>query len=126
MSGPDDTLARMTAALLAFRDARDWKQFHNPKDQALSLVLEASELLELTQWKNGDELLAHLRSRREQLADELIDVLGWVLLIAHDQQIDLHEAFARKLAANERKYPAEQVRGSAAKYTEYRERSTDD
>jgi len=116
----DETLARMTAGLLAFREARDWRQFHNPKDQALSLSLEAAELLELMQWKNGAELDEHLRANREKLAAELADVLGWVLLIAHDQDIDLQEAFWSKLQENERKYPVDRARGSAAKYTEYR------
>lgn len=116
----DETLAKMTAALLAFREARDWQQFHNPKDQALSLSLEVAEILELMQWKNGGELDEHLRVNREQLGAELADVLVWVLLIAHDRGIDLRQAFWSKLRENERKYPADRVRGSAAKYTEYR------
>lgn len=119
MTSDDETLARMTAALLAFRDARDWRQFHNPKDQALSLSLEAAELLELMQWKNGDELLDHLREHRAEVAAELADVLGWVLLMAHDLGIDLQASFWNKLAENERKYPADRARGSAAKYTAY-------
>lgn len=109
----------MTSKLLAFRAARDWEQFHNPKDQILSLSIEAAETLELTQWKNGQELLDHLKANKEQLADELADVLGWVLLIAHDQQIDLADAFEKKLAKNEAKYPADRARGRADKYTAY-------
>ena len=113
-------LERLTGAVVRFRDERDWKQFHNPKDQALSLVLEAAELMELMQWKNGAELDAHLVERREDLEDELADVLGWVMLIAADRGIDLAAAFYRKLAKNHAKYPAEQVRGSARKYTQYK------
>ena len=109
----------MTAKLLAFRAARDWEQFHNPKDQILSLSIEAAETLELTQWKNGQELLDHLKANKELLADELADVLNWVLLIANDQQIDLAEAFERKLAKNDAKYPADKSRGRADKYTAY-------
>jgi dCTP diphosphatase len=116
----DDRLSTLTRQLLQFRDERDWKQFHNAKDQALSLVLEAAELLELHQWKNGEELTVHLKSQREAVGDELADVLGWVLLIAADQEIDLADAFAKKLAKNHLKYPAEQVRGSARKYTDYK------
>ena len=115
----DDRLSTLSAAIVAFRDERDWRQFHNPKDQILSLVLEAAELMELTQWRNGAALDAHLDEHREALSDELADVLGWVLLIAADRGIDLGEAFARKLAKNHAKYPADQVRGSAKKYTEY-------
>jgi NTP pyrophosphatase (non-canonical NTP hydrolase) len=117
---PSDQLAEMTRELLQFRDEREWKQFHNPKDQALSLVLEAAELLELFQWKNGEELEQHLRERREDLADELADVLGWLLLIAADREISLPEAFRRKLSKNRAKYPVDAVKGSARKYTEYK------
>lgn len=113
-------IASLTRALVAFRSERDWEQFHNPKDQALSLVLEAAELLELTQWKNGAELDAHLMAKRDALADELADVVGWCLLIAHDRGIDLADACRRKLEKNIAKYPADKVRGSAAKYTEYK------
>lgn len=112
-----DSLAEMTARLLAFRRERAWEQFHNPKDQALSLSLEAAELLELMQWRNGVELDAHLRDSREALSDELADVLGWVLLIAADQKIDLSTAFKVKMLKNEAKYPADKARGSAEKYT---------
>jgi dCTP diphosphatase len=118
----DDRLATLSARIVAFRDERDWKQFHNPKDQALSLVLEAAELMELMQWKNGDELEAHLTAKRDDLSDELADVLGWVLLIAHDRGIDLVDAFDKKLAKNHAKYPRDQVKGSAAKYTQYKSR----
>ena len=117
----DDRISTLTRALLAFRDQRDWKQFHNPKDQALSLMLEAAELLELMQWKNGEALAAHLQARREALADELADVVGWCMLIAADQGIDLGEACRAKLIKNHAKYPADAVRGSARKYTEYKQ-----
>ncbi len=109
-------LADMTKALLRFRDARDWQQFHNPKDQFLSLSLEAAELLELAQWRQGEALEAHLREHTEDVADELADVLGWVLLIAHDRGIDLPTAFAIKLAKNEAKYPVAKAAGRATKY----------
>ena len=115
----DGERAAMTRQLLAFRDARDWKQFHNAKDQILSLVLEATEVLELVQWKNGDVLHRHLMEKKGELADELADVLGWLLLIANDQGIDLVEAFRNKLGKNEAKYPADQARGRADKYTAY-------
>ncbi len=111
-----DRLSELTAAVLQFREERDWKQFHNPKDQLLSLALEAAEVLELAQWKEGDELEAHLREKHEDLADELSDVLAWVLLIASDRGIDLGEAFAAKLVKNARKYPVARSRGRATKY----------
>jgi NTP pyrophosphatase (non-canonical NTP hydrolase) len=120
MEPNDDRLSKMARLILQFRDERDWKQFHNPKDQALSLVLEAAELMELMQWKNGEELDRHLEEKRSELEDELADVLGWILLIAADRGINLSDAFYRKLAKNHAKYPANQVRGSAKKYTEYK------
>lgn len=112
-------LHELTQKLLAFRAARDWEQFHNPKDQILSLCLEAAEVLELTQWRQGDALQQHLREKKNDLADELSDVLGWVLLIAHDQGIDLRAAFEAKLVKNEAKYPVDRSRGRAEKYTAY-------
>lgn len=112
------TIEELTALMLRFRDERNWAQFHNPKDVALSLSLEAAELLELMQWKSGTELLNHLKINRELLADELADVLGWVLLLAHDQGIDMNEAVKSKLLKNAVKYPVEKARGVAKKYTE--------
>ena len=121
MSG--DSLSELTAAVVAFRDARDWRQFHTPKDTAVSLALEAAEVLELMQWRNGDELAAHLEANRESLGHELSDVLYWVLLIAHDQRIDLGTAFREKLRLNELKYPVAKSHGSARKYTEFDDES---
>jgi NTP pyrophosphatase (non-canonical NTP hydrolase) len=112
------TLGELTRLVLEFRDARDWKQFHNPKDQALSLVLEAAELLELMQWRNGAELHEHLRQTRDRVGEELADVLGWLLLLAHDLEIDLAAAFSRKIELNSRKYPVDKAKGSPRKYTE--------
>jgi NTP pyrophosphatase (non-canonical NTP hydrolase) len=112
------TLQELTQLVLKFRDERHWAQFHNPKDVALSLTLEAAELLELTQWKSGEELKAHLAANREALGDELSDILGWVLVMASDQGIDLEDAFRRKLLKNAEKYPVEKARGQAKKYTE--------
>ena len=77
-------------------------------------------MLELTQWRQGEALQQHLAEKKEDLADELSDVLGWVLLIANDQGIDLRAAFEAKLVKNEAKYPADVSRGRAEKYTTYR------
>ena len=113
------TLDALAKLVLQFRDERDWKQFHNPKDMALSLALEAAELMELMQWRNGRELDEHLAQIRTRVGEELSDVLGWILLLAHDQQIDLADAFRKKIESNKRKYPIDQARGSARKYTHY-------
>jgi dCTP diphosphatase len=114
----DTTLAELTQRVLQFRDERHWKQFHNAKDVALSLVLEAAEVLELMQWKEGDDLEKSLQEKKHRLGEELADVLYWVLILAHDREIDLADAFAKKMAANTAKYPIEKARGVSTKYNE--------
>lgn len=106
----------LTEGLLAFRDERDWKQFHNPKDCALSLVLEATEVMEHFQWKQGKEIEEYIASHKEEIGDELADVMGWLLLLSHDMKIDLPEAMVRKLKKNKEKYPVEKARGVATKW----------
>lgn len=113
-----ESLEDLTAMIVRFRDERDWQQFHNPKDMAISLSLEAAELLELMQWKNGEDLAAHLSERKGKVSEELSDVLYWTLLIAHDLQINMVDAFTEKMSANEQKYPADQFKGSTRKYSE--------
>ena len=108
----------LTDRVVAFRDARDWAQFHGIKDEVLSLVIEAGELAEHVRWHADDALRASINGHPEPVADELADVLYWTLLIAHDLGIDLEAAFERKMLQNERKYPVETARGSAAKYDE--------
>ncbi len=115
---PAVTLQELTEIILLFRDARDWKQFHKPKDMALSLMLESAEVGELFQWKGDAEIEAKLPTMGEELGRELSDVLYWVLLMAHDSGINLGEAFERKMSENEKKYPAELSKGSAKKYSE--------
>lgn len=115
---PDDRLSELLARILAFREERDWARFHTPKDVALSLVLEAGEVLEWMQWRGGDELAAHLKANRDGVGEELSDVLYWTLLLAHDLDIDLADAFRRKMERNAEKYPVEKARGRHAKYTE--------
>ena len=116
------TIEQMTELLLKFRRDRDWEQFHTAKDQMLSLTLEAAEVLELAQWREGDALDEHLQQNKEALGDELADVLNWVLLIAHDQKIDLADALVKKIAKNAIKYPVDQAKGRADKYTAYKEK----
>ncbi|SRR6266404_2053280 len=114
MANLDDLQKRV----VNFRNARDWEQFHNPKDLAVSMLLEAAEFLEHFQWKSSDEIKAHLKEKGQDVSDELADVLYWVLLIAHDMKIDLAEAFERKMQQNETKYPVSKAKGSHKKYTE--------
>ena len=104
--------------IVDFRDARDWKQFHNPKDLALSLVLEAAEVLEHFQWKNAEEIEAYVKTHKKDISEELVDTLYWILLIAHDLGVDLAEAFDQKMRKNEAKYSVEKSKGNHKKYTE--------
>ena len=77
-------IKKLTELITKFRDARDWKQFHNPKDMSLSLVLEAAELMEHFQWRNSEEMKEYVVSHKNEVGAELADVLYWVLLISHD------------------------------------------
>src|SRR5581483_816776 len=106
----------MTRRIQEFRDARDWKQFHNPKDIALSMMLEAAEVAEHFQWKNADEMRAHAESHRDEIGEELADVLYWVLLLSADLKVDLADAFEKKMKLNESKYPVAKARGRHTKY----------
>ncbi|HNQ31775.1 MAG TPA: nucleotide pyrophosphohydrolase [Candidatus Woesebacteria bacterium] len=106
----------LTKRIIAFRNARDWKQFHNPKDVALSLVLEATEVMEHFQWKNKEEMEEHVNKNRNEIAEELADVLYWVLLISHDLDIDIVKALDSKSKKNAKKYPVEKAKGKHTKY----------
>jgi NTP pyrophosphatase (non-canonical NTP hydrolase) len=105
----------LTKRVVAFREARNWKQFHNPKDLAISLNLEASELLELFQWKSSEDAIS---DKYNDLSDELADVFYYTLLMAHDVGIDLEKALLDKLEKNEMNYPVQKAFGSNKKYTE--------
>lgn len=109
---------KLTKSITDFRDARNWKQFHNAKDMALSLTLEAAEVLEHFQWKNADEMERYVKESKEAVAEELADVLYWVLLMAHDLHIDVVKAFAAKMRKNRKKYPVRKSRNSHKKYNQ--------
>jgi dCTP diphosphatase len=111
-------LSKLQQRIVQFRDERDWKQFHNPKDLSISLLLEAAEVLEHFQWKTIEEQQKHIREQKQEVSEELADTLYWVLLLAHDLGIDLVKAMEAKMAKNEAKYPVEKSRGNHKKYTE--------
>ena len=107
----DETIQRV----LKFRDDRDWRQFHTPKDLAISMNLEAAELLEVFQWSGTD---LECRDKLDKVREELADVLSYCILMADVCGLDLDEIMNEKVSKNEAKYPVEKARGSAAKYTE--------
>ena len=101
--------------VLKFRDDRNWRQFHNPKDLAISVSLEASELLEIFQW-SADDLVCE--NKREKIKEELADVLNYCILMADACGLDLDELIQAKVKRNSEKYPVELAFGNKAKYTE--------
>lgn len=111
-------LKELTNRIIKFRDERNWEQFHNPKDMAVSLLLEAAEFLAHFQWKSSDEIKRYLKKNHEDVSDELADVLYWVVLIAHDMKINLPEAFEFKMLQNEKKYPVSKAKGRHTKYNQ--------
>ena len=107
----DETIRRV----VRFRDDRDWRQFHTPKDLAISMNLEAAELLELFQWSGTD---LECREKLPRIREELADVLSYCILMADVLGLDLDEIMNAKVDKNEAKYPVEKARGRAEKYTE--------
>ena len=113
-----DSLTDLIRDAVAFRDQRDWAQFHSPKELAISLAVESAELIQLMQWFKGEELDRVIREKHDHLKDELADVLFSVLLLANELKVDLGQAFLDKLDKTAAKYPVERSKGSAKKYTE--------
>ena len=115
MTRPFDELVRRVAR---FRDERDWAQFHNPKDLAVSIAIEAAELLELFQWQSPEEVRDALEEpgARDRVAEEMADVLILLLSASEAVGVDLYEATLEKIDENAAKYPVEKARGNARKY----------
>ena len=105
-------IEELTRELVAFRDARDWEQYHNAKDLALGLSIEAAELNELFLWKQAAEVDV------ERLKEELAGVLAYAFLLAHRHQLDIRQIVLDKIQLNAKKYPVEKAKGSATKYTD--------
>jgi len=116
---PIRDLDDLRARLRAFAQARDWDPFHSPKNLAMALIVEAGELVEHFQWLTEAESAVLPAEKRAAVGDELADVLVYVVRLADRLDIDLLGAVTAKMALNEAKYPADRVKGSARKYTEY-------
>jgi len=108
----DDSIKK----ILAFRNARNWKQFHNAKDMAISLSLEAAEVLEHFQWKTKEEVEEYVKTHKEHIGEELADVFYCVLLMSHDLKVDIIDAFNKKMIKNAEKYPVSKAKGKKDKY----------
>jgi NTP pyrophosphatase (non-canonical NTP hydrolase) len=118
---PNQNIAELSAMIASFRDERDWRQFHTFKDLALALAIETGELQELFLWQQEHDLELKLTDPdfKERLADELADVLGYLLLLADKASIDAGDALVSKISKNALKYPVNKVKGDSRKYNEY-------
>ncbi|MFB3168482.1 nucleotide pyrophosphohydrolase [Neobacillus sp. 179-C4.2 HS] len=108
-------MKELISKIIEFRNERDWKQFHNSKDLAISLSLEASELLENFQWRTSEEAV---KENIENIKDELADVLIYSLLLVNDLELDIDDIVNRKIDKNKRKYPVNKAYGVKTKYTD--------
>jgi dCTP diphosphatase len=115
---PNDSLAHLTTRILAFRDARDWKPFHSPKEMAVAIAAEAGELLQHFVWQSPEQSVQRVEERRSEIADEMADVAILLFEMADLTGVHLGEAIAAKLQRNEHRYPADKARGSNKKYNE--------
>ena len=106
----------LTKRIVDFRDERDWKQYHSPRNLAASISIEAAELLELFQWSSDGSVASDIEARRTDFERELADVLIYSLLLAHDTGVDLVGAIEAKLVENREKYPVSRARGKRDKY----------
>jgi len=108
-------IQQLIDALVAFRDEREWQQFHDTKNLAVALSIEAAELNELFLWK---DVAASEEVDKEKIKEELADVLAYALLLAEKQGLDVKKIVLDKMAKNSEKYPVDKARGRAQKYTE--------
>lgn len=106
-------ISLLTQKLIAFRDARDWEQFHNPKDLAIALSIESAELLESFLWKSSDQ------ASTEKIKEELADVFAYAFLLAHECKFDISEILSAKIEKNAIKYPIDKAKGSPKKYSDF-------
>ena len=105
-------LKQLTDLLIQFRDARDWKQFHNPKDLALAISIESSELLEAFLWKSAESVTV------EKVKEEIADVFAYLIMLAEHYNLDLEQIVREKVQQNEFKYPVDKAKGKSNKYNE--------
>lgn len=113
-----DSLDQLAQRLQAFAQARDWGQFHSPKNLASALIVEAGELLEHFQWLTEDQSRNLDAGKKQEVAFEMADVLLYLIQMGNELGVDLVDAAQRKVALNEQKYPVEQAKGSSKKYDE--------
>ena len=114
-----ESLQHLAECLRRFAAERDWEQFHSPKNLSMALSVEVAEIVEHFQWLTQEQSRELDAAKREAVGQELADALIYLVRLADQLEIDLLQAAEHKLALNEAKYPAERVRGSPKKYSEY-------
>jgi NTP pyrophosphatase (non-canonical NTP hydrolase) len=122
MADSTATISELKQLIKQFRDERDWEQFHDPKNLAEGLIIEAGELLEHFLWKDKEQIAEQLKNDptfREEIGDELADVINYALLLSMALNMDVEEITKRKIEKTKIKYPVEKSKGSAAKYTKF-------
>lgn len=113
-----DSIQIIVSKIKQFRDERDWMQFHDPKSMAISIALEAGEIMEHFQWKNKEEAEQYARDHKVEIGEEMADVAAYLFELADNLGIDLLAAMDKKLAKNAAKYPVEKAKGVHTKYTQ--------
>jgi len=114
-----ESLQQLAERLRQFAEERDWEQFHSPKNLSMALLVEVAEIAEHFQWLTEQQSRNLDADKREEVAHELADTLIYLVRLADQLGVDLLEATERKLVVNETRYPADRVRGSSKKYSEY-------
>lgn len=119
MNSEHDSINQLTEKICAFRDARDWRQFHSPKDMAVAICAEAGELLQHFVWQTPEQSEQRVRERRAEIGEEMADIAILLLELAHNSEVHLGDLIAKKLARNQERYPVEKAHGSNRKYNEW-------
>lgn len=112
------TIEEITEKICAFRDARDWMQFHNPKEMVVAIAAEAGELMQPFIWKSHEQSEAVITDRHKHIKDEIADVAMLLFEFAHNSGISIEEAVLEKIERNEKRYPVEKAKGSNLKYNQ--------
>ncbi len=118
MNEKDTTIQKIIKKIIDFRSKRDWKQFHNPKNLAISISLESAELLENFQWKDLNESIEYAKKNKGKISEEIADILIYIFYLCEDLGIDFIEAIENKIKNNEKKYPVDKSKGNSLKYDE--------
>ena len=112
-------IKKFTEKIIKFRDERDWMQFHDPKSMAVSITIEAAELLEHFQWRSKEEIKEYIKTHKDHVAEEIADVGIYLFELADNLGLDLIEIMEKKLKKNAEKYPIEKARGKHTKYNKF-------